>query len=92
MSDQAGGASGRPSNVIVPASARTMPNSTFISVVFPEPFSPSRPTIRPAGTERSMPRFARTARYGYCRCGEPVKYVSEIQRRYESYSNLISLN
>jgi membrane-bound lytic murein transglycosylase F len=40
----------------------------------------------------AKPRFARTARYGYCRCGEPVKYVSEIQRRYESYSNLISLN
>jgi membrane-bound lytic murein transglycosylase F len=40
----------------------------------------------------AKPRFARTARYGYCRCGEPVKYVSEIQRRYESYSNLIALN
>ena len=40
----------------------------------------------------AKPRFARTARYGYCRCGEPVKYVSEIQRRYESYSSLIALN
>jgi membrane-bound lytic murein transglycosylase F len=40
----------------------------------------------------AKPRYARTARYGFCRCGEPVKYVSEIQRRYESYSNLIVLN
>ncbi|HEY7138921.1 MAG TPA: transporter substrate-binding domain-containing protein [Methylomirabilota bacterium] len=40
----------------------------------------------------AKPRFARTARYGFCRCGEPVKYVSEVQRRYESYSSLIALN
>jgi peptidoglycan lytic transglycosylase F len=40
----------------------------------------------------AKPRCARTARYGFCRCGEPVKYVSEIQRPYESYSNLIALN
>jgi membrane-bound lytic murein transglycosylase F len=40
----------------------------------------------------AKPRFARTAQYGYCRCGEPVKYVSEIQRRCESYSNLIALS
>jgi membrane-bound lytic murein transglycosylase F len=40
----------------------------------------------------AKPRYVRTARYGFCRCGEPVKYVSEIQRRYESYSNLIVLN
>ena len=46
--------------------------------------------------EKAMPllakrRFARTARHGYCRCSEPVKYVSEIQSRYESYSKLIDL-
>jgi membrane-bound lytic murein transglycosylase F len=40
----------------------------------------------------AKPRFARTARHGYCRCGEPVKYVSEIQSRYESYSKLIALH
>jgi membrane-bound lytic murein transglycosylase F len=40
----------------------------------------------------ARPRFARAVRYGYCRCGEPVKYVSEIQGRYESYSKLIALN
>lgn len=39
----------------------------------------------------AKPRFARAARYGYCRCGEPVKYVSEIQARYDSYSSLIAL-
>ena len=40
----------------------------------------------------AKPRFARTARHGYCRCSEPVKYVSEIQSRYESYSKLIALH
>jgi membrane-bound lytic murein transglycosylase F len=45
--------------------------------------------------EKAMPllakrRFARTARHGYCRCSEPVKYVTEIQSRYESYSKLIA--
>jgi membrane-bound lytic murein transglycosylase F len=38
----------------------------------------------------AKPRFARTARHGYCRCGEPVKYVDAIQSRYESYSTLIA--
>jgi membrane-bound lytic murein transglycosylase F len=45
--------------------------------------------------EKAMPllakrRFARTARHGYCRCSEPVKYVREIESRYESYSKLIA--
>jgi membrane-bound lytic murein transglycosylase F len=45
--------------------------------------------------DKAMPllakrQFARTARHGYCRCSEPVKYVSEIQSRYESYSKLIA--
>jgi membrane-bound lytic murein transglycosylase F len=40
----------------------------------------------------AKPRFARTARHGYCRCSEPVKYVSGIQTRYESYSKLIALH
>jgi membrane-bound lytic murein transglycosylase F len=39
----------------------------------------------------AKPRFARVARHGYCRCSEPVKYVSGIQSRYESYSKLIAL-
>lgn len=37
------------------------------------------------------PEFAKKARYGYCRCSEPVKYVSEIQTRYDAYSKLVPL-
>lgn len=39
----------------------------------------------------SKPEYAKKARHGYCRCEEPVKYVSEIQTRYDSYSKLVSL-
>ena len=38
-----------------------MPNSTFIKVLLPEPFSPSSPTIWPARTSRSTPSLARNA-------------------------------
>lgn len=38
----------------------------------------------------SKPKYYRKARYGYCRCTEPVKYVSEIKTRYEDYKK--SLN
>ena len=38
----------------------------------------------------SKPTYARRARHGYCRCDEPVKYVSEIQTRYEGYSKLVA--
>jgi membrane-bound lytic murein transglycosylase F len=38
----------------------------------------------------STPAYARRARHGYCRCDEPVKYVSEIQTRYEAYSKLVA--
>jgi membrane-bound lytic murein transglycosylase F len=37
----------------------------------------------------AKPEVARRARHGYCRCDEPVKYVSEIQARYENYSKLV---
>jgi membrane-bound lytic murein transglycosylase F len=37
----------------------------------------------------SEPKHAKRARHGYCRCSEPVKYVSEIQTRYDTYSNLV---
>jgi peptidoglycan lytic transglycosylase F len=36
-------------------------------------------------------KIAKKARYGYCRCSEPVKYVSEIQTRYDAYSKLVPL-
>ena len=37
----------------------------------------------------ARPEVARRARHGYCRCDEPVKYVTEIQARYENYSKLV---
>lgn len=39
----------------------------------------------------SLPQYAKHARYGYCRCSEPVKYVSEIQTRYDAYAKLVTL-
>lgn len=33
----------------------------------------------------SKPRYFKTARYGYCRGEEPVRYVSAIQTRYDAY-------
>lgn len=33
----------------------------------------------------SRPKFHRKAKYGYCRGEEPVRYVSEIQSRYDNY-------
>jgi membrane-bound lytic murein transglycosylase F len=40
----------------------------------------------------SDPKHARTARHGFCRCSEPVKYVSEIQTRYDAYAKLVSID
>src|SRR5262249_53225155 len=40
-----------------------MPNRIFIKVLLPEPFSPSRPTIDPAATVRSIPTLACTGPY-----------------------------
>lgn len=34
---------------------------------------------------------ARHARYGYCRCSETVRYVREIQDRYEAYLQVLEL-
>lgn len=36
-----------------------------------------------------QPKYHRRARHGYCRGSEPVKYVSEIQNRYDHYVELI---
>lgn len=33
----------------------------------------------------SRPQYASKARYGYCRCREPVKYVREIRARFNAY-------
>ncbi len=44
--------------------------------------------------ERAMlllqkPDYHRRARYGYCRGSEPVQYVSEIQTKYDAYTQLM---
>lgn len=39
----------------------------------------------------SKAEIAKKARYGYCRCEEPVNYVSQIQSRYDSYAKLVPL-
>src|SRR5689334_12424601 len=48
---------------MVPESARTIPKSTFIKVLLPDPFSPRSPTILPGGIVRSMLWLARTRPY-----------------------------
>src|SRR5579862_7864198 len=49
---------GRPSMRISPSSGWVSPYRTFMSVVFPAPFSPSSAWICPAGTSRSIPSLA----------------------------------
>ena len=34
---------------------------------------------------------AKTVRYGYCRCEEPVNYVSQIQDRYDHYVQMVPM-
>jgi membrane-bound lytic murein transglycosylase F len=36
----------------------------------------------------AQPKYAKQARHGYCRGGEPVAYVSMIQTRYEAYAKI----
>jgi len=36
-----------------------------------------------------QPKYARRARHGYCRGEEPVKYVSEIQSRYDNWLSVV---
>ena len=35
--------------------------------------------------------IAKKVRYGYCRCEEPVNYVSEIQNRYDHYVQIVPM-
>ncbi|HYB43393.1 MAG TPA: transporter substrate-binding domain-containing protein, partial [Candidatus Methylomirabilis sp.] len=35
--------------------------------------------------------IAKKARYGFCRCDEPVNYVSQIQQRYEHYVQIVPM-
>ena len=39
----------------------------------------------------SKREIAKKARYGFCRCEEPVKYVSEIQDRYDHYVQIVPM-
>jgi len=39
----------------------------------------------------SKREIAKRARYGFCRCDEPVKYVSEIQDRYDHYVQIVPM-
>ena len=41
--------------------------------------------VERAMLQLSRPEYARRAQHGYCRGREPVKYVREIQSRYEAY-------
>jgi membrane-bound lytic murein transglycosylase F len=45
--------------------------------------------VEKAMLELQKPAFNRRARYGYARGSEPVKYVAEIQTRYEQYLALV---
>ena len=40
----------------------------------------------------SKREIAKKARYGYCRCEEPVNYVSQIQDRYDHYVQLVPMH
>ena len=44
--------------------------------------------VEKALAQLAKPEVARKARHGFCRCDEPVKYVSEIQTRYDAYSKI----
>ena len=36
--------------------------------------------------------IAKKVRYGYCRCEEPVNYVSQIQNRYDHYVQIVPMH
>jgi membrane-bound lytic murein transglycosylase F len=40
----------------------------------------------------SKPEIAKKVRYGYCRCEEPVNYVSHIQNRYDHYVQIVPMH
>src|SRR5690348_13853246 len=56
-----------PSNRILPESGWTTPASTFISVDFPAPFSPTTAWIMPRSTSRLRPSRAVTPPYRFLR-------------------------
>ena len=40
----------------------------------------------------SKPEIAKKLRYGYCRCEEPVNYVTQIQNRYDHYVQIVPMH
>src|SRR5580692_8457836 len=54
---------GLPSSRMSPSSGWVSPYRTFISVVFPAPFSPSRAWTWPGATDRLIPSFAASRPY-----------------------------
>ena len=45
--------------------------------------------VRPAMLELATEKVHRRAKFGYCRCGEPVAYVQKVLERYGDYRQLI---
>ena len=39
----------------------------------------------------SKPEIAKKVRYGYCRCEEPINYVTQIQNRYDHYVQIVPM-
>ncbi len=39
----------------------------------------------------AKPAYHKRARYGFCRCGQPVHYVSNIQHRYDAYVGVLTM-
>ena len=39
----------------------------------------------------AKPAYYERARYGFCRCGQPVHYVSSIQHRYDAYVGMLTM-
>ena len=38
----------------------------------------------------AKPEYYKRARYGFCRCGQPVQYVGNIQSRYDAYVGMLT--
>ena len=72
---------GAPSSSSVPASGRSAPASTFISVLLPAPFSPSSACTSPARDARDRRRRARSSRRTRLRCRAPKRAATAVTSR-----------
>ena len=39
----------------------------------------------------AKPAYYKRARYGFCRCGQPVHYVGNIQEMYDAYVGMLTI-